>query len=444
MTQRDGAQIRRVVAVLRFLGSQGFLTSAEWVPFAPIMQQHGSSQFVFASRWPVADSCAWTIVNRDQKQSHTATIRGQLGLNYYDLWNGVQLNAPNGTDGISVLLEASGFGAVLVTKQTTTGDSALRAFLAKVKAMSEATPAIQDLSPEWHVMQMSRIDPGFAPLATVPPDMAHIPGGPFHFVVSGIEIEGFLPVNGTAGGAGDVQYPWELFPRRNHDHQLQLKSFLLDRNLVTQADYAEYLEKQAKLPKDTWHWLWNWDWSAGPDQMPRPFAGNESLPVTYLGLEEARAYCKAVGKRLPREEEWQYAGQRNGSQYPWGDSNASALLMPRLRTNACASDAAPADAACRSQIPGPTPVGSFPAGASPFGILDMVGNVCKSTKSTKYVDLALYIVYRVIYSLYCTGSAQGNTQTSIKTSTRVPSASRVVQITDLGGVIGIFRTIGTL
>jgi len=84
-----------------------------------------------------------------------------------------------------------------------------------------------------------------------------------------------------------------------------MKPFYMDKNLVTQAEFAAYLSANpAAMPADTWHYLGrstgdvgrgSWDWSAGPAVPPTPLPGNESLPVTYVGLDEARAYCKAAG-----------------------------------------------------------------------------------------------------------------------------------------------------
>ena len=96
-----------------------------------------------------------------------------------------------------------------------------------------------------------------------------------------------------------------------------MKAFYMDKNLVTQGEFAKYLQAHpsSAMPKDVWHFLGqgtgdigrgSWDWGAGADVIPKPFPGNDSLPVTYLGLDEARAYCKSLGKRLPHDEEWQY------------------------------------------------------------------------------------------------------------------------------------------
>lgn len=164
----------------------------------------------------------------------------------------------------------------------------------------------------------------------------------------------------------------------------------MDKNLVTQGEFAAYLKSHpTAMPKDTWHFLGqgtgdvgcgSWDWSAGPHVLPKPHPGNESLPVTYIGLDEARAYCKAVGKRLPHDEEWQYAGQ--GADHtratPWGPSGAT---VGRLGASPPACDGTH----CPKQqsgprIPGPEPVGKYsPKDLSPFGVADLLGNVWQMT-----------------------------------------------------------------
>ena len=100
--------------------------------------------------------------------------------------------------------------------------------------------------------------------------------------------------------------------------------------------------------------------------MERYPEGWGNKPVTWVSLEDARAYAKWAGKRLPHEWEWQYAAQgTDGRMYPWGERLESAgLFRCRIRAEPWRSAA---------------DVDAHPAGASPFGVMDMVGNVWQWT-----------------------------------------------------------------
>jgi len=89
-------------------------------------------------------------------------------------------------------------------------------------------------------------------------------------------------------------------------------------------------------------------------------AAKAEHPVVYVTRAQARQYAVWVGGRLPRDAQWTWAAQGgDGRTYPWGNQPPDAT-----RAN------------CRPHGPsGTTPVGNYPAGASPHGLLDMAGNV---------------------------------------------------------------------
>jgi formylglycine-generating enzyme required for sulfatase activity len=96
-------------------------------------------------------------------------------------------------------------------------------------------------------------------------------------------------------------------------------------------------------------------------------ATDPQLPVNCVPWASAQAYCVAVGKRLPREVEWELAARGpTNARYPWGGAGTSCGMAATLATEG-------AFRPCSGKHP--FRVGTHPQNASPFGVLDMAGNV---------------------------------------------------------------------
>lgn len=133
-------------------------------------------------------------------------------------------------------------------------------------------------------------------------------------------------------------------------HRVTVKQTFIDIHEVTNEDYANFV-KATRHPSPP-------QWVNG-DIPP----GAMHKPVTGVTWDDAAAYAKWSGKRLPTEEEWEFAARgADGRRYPWGNEWQSG--------NANADDASKALA----------DVGSY-KGASPFGVTDMVGNAWEWTAS---------------------------------------------------------------
>ena len=137
-------------------------------------------------------------------------------------------------------------------------------------------------------------------------------------------------------------------PRADQDefphHMVYLDAFWIDRTEVTNAMYRACIEAGVcKPPARTQHYLQS---------------GFEDHPIIGVSWDEALAYCGWAGRRLPSEAEWEKAARGiDGRIYPWGDESPSVNLLN-----------------FDQHVHQTTPVGSYPDGASPYGVLDMAGN----------------------------------------------------------------------
>jgi iron(II)-dependent oxidoreductase len=165
-------------------------------------------------------------------------------------------------------------------------------------------------------------------------------------------------------------------------HGVDVPSFEIDRLPVTNADFQAFVETGGYRRRDWWSdagWAWREAegverplyWTA--DGEARAFERTAPLdpgkPVMHVSWYEADAYARSRGKRLPTEAEWEKAAswdEAAGLQrvHPWGDEPPA----PRL-------------ANLDHTAFGPARVGAYPAGASPHGVLGMVGDAWEWTAS---------------------------------------------------------------
>jgi formylglycine-generating enzyme required for sulfatase activity len=369
ITPTDEEATRRIANIERAFAP--FLVSPDWEPFFP-MHMYG----VFASRWPLGDQTLWTIVNRNEYDvdGRQITVPFKSGMRYFDLYHGAELKPVVESDHavLKFTTEAHGYGAILATTDPT---PKTQEFLDKMKVMT-AKP-LSSFSHEWQQTPQTLVE--IAPTkaaSSVPEGMIRIEGSTYLFAVQGIEIEG------TNDIGVDVQYPWEDSPRRFHEHEMQIKTFYMDKYPVTNAEFKKFLDASHYHPKDDLNFLKDWQGGTYPE-------GWANKPVTWVSLEDAREYARWAGKRLPHEWEWQYAAQGNdGRQFPWGNCD---WLQPQIPDGppSCASLAGGPDKFAPLPDKGrvmlaASDVSGHPNGASPFGVMDMVGNVWQWTD--EYVD----------------------------------------------------------
>ena len=136
-----------------------------------------------------------------------------------------------------------------------------------------------------------------------------------------------------------------------------VRPFYLDVTEVTNKAYKKFLDETNYPPPPLW--------KTGTFS-----EGEENHPVTDVTWEDANAYAKWAGKRLPSEEEWEFAARgKDGRLYPWGETYKPGAANINDDTAATSTDV-------KTQ-----PVGSYTDGKSPFGVMDMAGNAFEWTAS---------------------------------------------------------------
>jgi len=128
-------------------------------------------------------------------------------------------------------------------------------------------------------------------------------------------------------------------------HKVNMPAYKIDKYLITQAEYARFVAANHYRPP--------LNWEGG-----KIANGMVTHPVTMISWYNARDYCTWVGKRLPSEAEWEKAARgADARRWPWG----SQMQPTNLNTY--------------YKVGHTTEVNHYPQGASPYGVMDMAGNV---------------------------------------------------------------------
>ena len=182
-----------------------------------------------------------------------------------------------------------------------------------------------------------------APSVTTPDDLGEmvlVSAGEFWMGTSAEESGRLIEACRRAGH--DERECRDRYAHESPRHRVHLDAFYIDRYEVTNAQYQRFVDATNRRK---------------PAISDPAFAG-PTQPVVGVTWNDADAYCKWAGKRLPTEAEWEKAARGpEGRRYPWGDE------WDERRANG------------NRRLTKTTPVGSYPDGASPYGIHDMAGNV---------------------------------------------------------------------
>ncbi|MDE0186960.1 MAG: formylglycine-generating enzyme family protein [Candidatus Poribacteria bacterium] len=166
-----------------------------------------------------------------------------------------------------------------------------------------------------------------------------------------------IPAGEFIMGTDDPEAP----PNENPAHQIYLDAFYIDKYEVTKQQYEEFMlaggyQNQQLWTEEGWEFITKNEIVVPLGLGVRYFTPTENQPATGISWYEADAYARWAGKRLPTEAEWEKAARGNdGNTYPWGHEMDFTAVFYQFGRD-------------------PSPVGSYPTGASTFGAFDMAGN----------------------------------------------------------------------
>lgn len=182
--------------------------------------------------------------------------------------------------------------------------------------------------------------------------MVEIPEGSFVFGATEEQFQIYMSASPLRyPGLAERMRQWFIIPPQ----QVNLPRFEIDEFEVTNGEYLQFVQVSGYRPENTTDYLKHWNSPSSFEDWATAF------PVVWVAWEDAQAFCKWRGARLPSEQEWEKAARgRNGFEFPWGNS-------------------APDDETTNFQGEATEPVGNRPGDRSPFNVYDLAGNVAEFT-----------------------------------------------------------------
>jgi formylglycine-generating enzyme required for sulfatase activity len=344
---RDRSILRGMLPIQRRYA--GLFSGEGWTPLF-----RSEVPDVFASLWEGEGLRLWTLVNRTDAKVEGRLLRirpAEGSRRYFDLIAGKELR-PSVLEGgleLAGVIRPRGIGAFLSGTDAALG-SDFPAFLETQRKLDARADFDAESPRRQTILKKSPPTRRYSE-DNLPDGMVAVPAREVRMKVTFRTREcGFYDSRNEVRRG----FHRERVLRRD----VKLRPYAIDLTPVTNAQYAEFLEASGYRPRDPENFLRHW-------QNGRPPQGKEDHPVVHVDLDDARAYARWAAKRLPTEEEWQYAAEGpEALEYPWGNE------MEPGRSNAGAGG-------------GTTGVTAFPDGRSPFGCYDMCGNAWEWTESQR-------------------------------------------------------------
>ncbi len=335
----------------------GLFSSEDWIPFTPVLAPR-----LFAQQWSRDGISVITFLNTGGtlQEAPLIELEEKPGMLYLDLWNGKRLRETAANGKVQITASIDRLGCLLAIPQDK-ADETLKQFLEQQKTLASITPVNDTRNFALSVVEPKKIRPTqIVPSDQPPKGMVLVPATSFHMCFKHMRREcGSYPDPSTPKEKWkDFLWgsPFEQIMERDFG-VLEMEPFFIDEAEVTNGEFKEFLDKSGYQPGFKENFLKHWKNGVLPTEIV-------DHPVVYVDLEDARAYARWAGKRLPTEAEWQLAAQgTDGREWPWGNEFDPAK--------------------CNTTGTHTLPARSLPEGRSPYGCYHMSGNAWEWTESER-------------------------------------------------------------
>jgi len=344
---------KRASTILRAF--PGSFASDRWDPFYPTLVPE-----LCAHRWPGADVTLYTLRNTGEplRKTPLLALPWEDGAVYVDVWNEKPVEYTVRSDSAYLVGDIDRIGCIAVASRDAAGR--FRGLFDSIRGLGDMDTrrTVRNVA---HPVIFPKPVPKAAPAGPgIPPGMVLIPQISFSMQITHQRREcGCYPDPGTPEeGWRDHLWgsPWDGTITHTIG-PVDVGPFFIDEAEVTNAEYKRFLEESGYTPRHRENFLKHWNEGVMPEELA-------DHPVVYVDLDDARAFARWAGKRLPTEAEWQLAAQGpDGRTWPWG-----AEFDP---------------AKCNTTGDRTLPVRSLPEGRSPLGCYQMAGNVWEWTESER-------------------------------------------------------------
>ncbi|MBN2375332.1 MAG: SUMF1/EgtB/PvdO family nonheme iron enzyme [Sedimentisphaerales bacterium] len=351
------------------------LDSDDWDPYYPCLPPN-----LFAHRWPGDGMTLFTVINSGPPIQNEALLEmpHRKGYCYYDLWNGTAAQTQNVNGKIQINGSIDRLGCFLaidekkcaaISMPTNLQSSGLfykdKSLASLMEQSTKELQAEDERSQAKSVTEPDAVERTSHAASNQPPSgMVYIPGQLVHLKIQHPKREcGCYPDPGTKPSEWHKYFSWGLGKAASgdyllHDYNVRVKGYFIDKTEVTNAQYKQFMDETGYRPRHSVNFLKHWPEGRIPPNIM-------IHPVVYVDIDDARAYAKWAGKRLPTEAEWHLAAQgTDGRKWPWGNE-------------------APNPVRCNMTGRTTMPATSLPDGRSPFGCYHMSGNVWEWTESCR-------------------------------------------------------------